>query len=69
MLEKMKTVSFWISILGAAKIIAQLFGLEIDDALVNNIANGFAGVATLVGIIMSHDKPKTDATNDNGNGI
>jgi uncharacterized membrane protein len=46
--------SFWISILGAAKLIAQGFGFDIPDALTNDIANGVAALLTVYGIIKNH---------------
>ncbi|HJV44349.1 MAG TPA: hypothetical protein VJ824_01350 [Bacillota bacterium] len=48
--------SFWISIIGALKLVAQGFGLQIPDDLTNEIANGFAALLTVYGIITNHDK-------------
>jgi uncharacterized membrane protein len=56
----------WISLIpavaGAIKLILQPFGIDIShitDTQVNNIANGAAALATVIGIFMSHRKKPT----------
>jgi uncharacterized membrane protein len=44
------------TILGAAKLILQTFGIEIPDTVVNEIVNGAAAVGTVIGIFMAHRK-------------
>jgi uncharacterized membrane protein len=44
------------TILGAAKLILQTFGIEIPDTVVNEIVNGAAAVGTIIGIFMAHRK-------------
>lgn len=56
MLVKMKKVAFWAGILGAAKLVAQIAGYEIPDQMINDVANGLASLASLVGIVMDHGK-------------
>jgi uncharacterized membrane protein len=50
----MQKVAFWAGILGAAKLVAQMAGLEVPNEMVNDIANGLASVFTVVGIVMDH---------------
>ncbi|MNY77120.1 hypothetical protein D3C86_2169250 [compost metagenome] len=45
-----------LSLLGALKLILQPFGVEIPDDNFNEIANGAAGLAALIGIFLSHKK-------------
>jgi uncharacterized membrane protein len=56
MLTKMQKVAFWAGLFGAAKLVMQLYGLEIPDETWNNLANGAAGLATFVGIVLDHGK-------------
>lgn len=44
------------TILGAAKLILQTFGIDIPDATINEIVNGAAAVGTIIGIFMAHRK-------------
>lgn len=44
------------TLLGAAKLILEPFGIIIPDQNVNEIANGIAALATVIGIIISHRK-------------
>lgn len=50
----------WITLVptltGAAKLIFQAVGVDIPDQNLNEIANGIAALATVIGIIMSHRK-------------
>lgn len=43
-------------LLGAAKLILQPIGINIPDQNLNEIANGVAALATVIGIIASHTK-------------
>lgn len=58
MLEKMKKPLFWAAIIGAAKLMTDAFGLTlITNDQVNVIADGLAAIATVAGVIISHDAP------------
>lgn len=49
--------SLTITVLGAAKIVLEAFNVDvINDDMINNIANGVAAIATIVGVFMSHRK-------------
>lgn len=51
------------ALLGAVKLILQPFGVEISDQNINEIANGAAALATVIGVIMSHRKQEATTTN------
>jgi uncharacterized membrane protein len=56
MLEKMKTSTFWLGIIGAIKLGTDAFGFKvIDDTQLNAIADGVAAIFTVLGVIISHD--------------
>lgn len=44
------------TILGAAKLILQTFGIDIPDETINEIVNGAAAVGTIIGIFLAHRK-------------
>lgn len=52
------------ALLGAVKLILQPFGVEISDQNINEIANGAAALATVIGVIMSHRKQEGVTSND-----
>jgi uncharacterized membrane protein len=54
MLTKMQKVAFWVAILGAGKLVAQIAGYEIPDQVINDVANGLAAIASVVGIVLDH---------------
>lgn len=57
MLEKMKKPLFWAGVIGAVKLTTDAFGVTlITDAQINAIADGLAALATVVGVVVSHDK-------------
>jgi len=51
------------ALLGAIKLILQPFGVEISDQNINEIANGAAALATIIGVLMSHRKQEATTTN------
>jgi uncharacterized membrane protein len=51
---KMQKVAFWVAILGACKLVAQIAGYEIPDQMINDVANGLAAVFTVIGIVKDH---------------
>lgn len=58
MFEKMKKPAFWLAIVGAVKLTTDAFGFRvIEDAQVNAIADGLATLATIAGVVISHDAP------------
>lgn len=44
------------TILGAAKLILQTFGIDIPDETLNEVVNGAAAVGTIIGIFLAHKK-------------
>jgi uncharacterized membrane protein len=58
-------VSLTIAILGALKIVLEAFNVDIiTDDQINSIANAVAAVVTIVGVILSHSKPKGATIDD-----
>lgn len=56
MLEKMKKPMFWAGVIGAIKLATDAFGVQlITNEQVNVIADGLAALATVAGVIISHD--------------
>lgn len=46
-----------VSLLGAAKIVLEAFGIHIiDNGQINSIADGLASVLTIVGVFFNHKK-------------
>lgn len=66
-MQKVNWFTLTVAILGAGKLIAQPFGIEISDAVINDIANGVAALITVGGIIYNH--AKGDAANAQSNTI
>ena len=59
MFEKMKKPLFWAGVIGAAKLATDAFGVQlITNEQVNVIADGLAALATVIGVVVSHDTPK-----------
>lgn len=56
MLVKMQKVAFWIGILGAVKLVAQVAGYEIPDQMINDVSNGLAAIASVIGVVLDHGK-------------
>ena len=57
MFDKMKKPLFWAAIVGAVKLMTDAFGLTlISNEQVNVIADGLAALATVAGVIVSHDQ-------------
>lgn len=54
--EKLSSPVLWLGVLGTLKFLAQSMGYEITDAVINNIANGAAGVVMVISIFMDHGK-------------
>lgn len=57
--EKLKKPTFWVGLLGAVKLVANAFGVEITDSMVNDLANGLAALFVAVGVVMDHGTKKT----------
>lgn len=61
MFEKMKKPAFWLAIVGAIKLTTDAFGYKlIEDSQVNAIADGFATLFTVAGVVISHDNKVTE---------
>jgi uncharacterized membrane protein len=54
--QNINWVTLIVSLLGAIKLVLQMFGIQIPDQNINEIANGAAALVNIVGIIMSHRK-------------
>lgn len=55
-MAKLKSVSLWLAILGASKIILDMNGIQISNEQINIIANGIASIMTVLGIFLDHGK-------------
>lgn len=49
--EKIRNKGFWISLVSAAVMILQAFGLKIDAPVVNEILTGVLGILVILGIV------------------
>lgn len=57
-MKEINWVTLTIALLGAAKIVLSVFGIEIiTDDLIDSTANAVAAVVAVVGVVMSHSKP------------
>jgi len=55
--DQLKSPAFYVGILGGMKLILMAFGIDIiTDEQVNNIANGFAALFTVIGVAATHKK-------------
>lgn len=61
-MKEINWVTLSVALLGAAKIVLEVFGVEvITDDLIDSTANAVAAVVAVLGVIMSHSKPKQPA--------
>lgn len=61
-MKEINWVTLTIALLGAAKIVLSVFGIEIiTDDLIDSTANAVAAVVAVVGVIMSHSKTQKPA--------
>ena len=59
MLERMRKPALFIAVLGAVKLVTDAFGFQLlTNEQVNDISNGLAALATVVGILMNRDAPQ-----------
>ena len=66
MKEKLKTKSFWLTIVGAVIMLLQAFGLKINGPLVNEIITALCSIAIVTGIMIDDTKKKEETpTEDN----
>lgn len=57
-MKEINWVTLSVALLGAAKIVLEVFGVEvITDDLIDSTANAVAAVVAVLGVIMSHSKP------------
>ena len=52
MLEKIKSVKFWLSLSGAIVIVLQLFGLRVSAPFVNEVVSAICSVFVILGIMV-----------------
>ena len=50
MIERLKSASFWVSLIGAAILILSVFGVHIGDEVASNIVNGVCSALVMFGI-------------------
>ncbi len=53
---KINWVTLVPALLGAIKLILEPMGIHISNEDINAIANGVAAIATIVGVVLSHEK-------------
>lgn len=64
-MNQVNWVTLIVALLGAAKIVLEAFGINvIDDDMIDKAANAVAAIITLLGVVMSHSKPKEVAQNE-----
>ena len=59
--EKLKKAAFWGGLFGGVKLVANAFGMEITDGMVNDLANGLAALFVAVGVVLDHGTAKPSA--------
>ena len=64
MKEKLKTKSFWLTVVGAVIMLLQAFGLKINVPVVNEIITALCSVAIVMGIMIDDTKKKEETTKD-----
>lgn len=52
-LKKLQDTAALLGLLGALKLIAQYFGLDIPDEVVNSVANGISGAAAGIAVVIT----------------
>lgn len=59
--ERIKSPLFWFSILSGVKLLSDaLLGVKIPDETINAVANGIAGIVSLVGIYATWAQKQKD---------
>ncbi|MDE6029263.1 MAG: holin [Clostridiales bacterium] len=67
MLERIKSASFWVELIGAVFLILGAFGVEIGDEVASTVVNGICSVLIMLGIVVpSKPRNTTAASNDDG---
>lgn len=56
MLNKLKSVKFWLSLSGAVVIVLQLFGLKISAPYVNEVVSAVCSVFVILGIMVPDNR-------------
>lgn len=66
MIERIKSTTFWVSLISAVFLILGAFGVEIGDELASSIINSVCSVLVMFGIAKptSIDKTVTDEPQD-----
>lgn len=65
--QSINWITLFAAILGAIKLILQAAGIDIPDDTINEIVNGAAAIGTVIGIALSHRKPKAIETGATAN--
>ena len=63
MKEKLKTKSFWLSIVGAVIVLLQAFGLKVDVPVINEVITAICSVAIVAGVMIDDTKKKEGQDN------
>jgi GH25 family lysozyme M1 (1,4-beta-N-acetylmuramidase) len=58
-LAKIKSPSFVLGVAGAVKLVTSTLGYHLPDTTVNALANGVAGVVTIIAVYMDHGMTKS----------
>jgi len=59
MLEKFRKPALFVAVLGAIKLVSDAWGFQLlTNEQVNDISNGLAAIATVVGILINRDAPQ-----------
>ena len=56
-MKNLNLVTLIPALLGSIKLILEPFGVHISNDDINAITNGIAAIVTIVGVILSHQKP------------
>lgn len=58
--QRLKSIPFWLGILGAVKLILEYNGITIDDAQINLAANAISSLTVFVGILIGYEVPPSE---------
>ncbi|MCH5154750.1 MAG: hypothetical protein J1F71_06010 [Clostridiales bacterium] len=67
MIERIKSVGFWVGLISAVFLILGAFGVEIGDEVAGNVINGVCSALVMLGIVTpvtpkAADKPDDEKT-------
>lgn len=66
MKEKLKSKTFWLTLVGAVVVLLQAFGLRVDVPVLNEVITAVCSVAIVAGVMIDDTKKKEEtSTKDN----